>query len=331
MISAFEKSYILWTMQITQASQLTGVFPAIFTPLCSDDPKNLRNSIDFKKMGQMIDDLIASGVTGILPVGTTGQSATVTHKQHLDIIKFTLDYVDGRVPVTAGAGSNCTRESVEMIEEVLKIAEVPVLCVTGYYNNPSQEGIEKHFRTLSSETGAKIIVYNVPGRTASYIHPDTLIRLSEDKNIIGLKQAVDFRIGEKFHEDTLRVIKETANNDFAVLSGEDGFFIDMLEMGGKGLISASANIPEAAKIFVELHKSFLKGEFTKCDDLQDAARDYVEATFCRKNPIPLGTLFNSPLFQPLVSVRDTARGDEAEARIMKLIQEKAQSLLKYHQ
>lgn len=318
-------------MQITKASQLTGVFPAIFTPLCSDDPKNLRNSVDFKKMGQMIDDLIASGVTGILPVGTTGQSATVTHKQHLDIIKFTLDYCDGRVPVIAGAGSNCTRESVEMIEEVLKIAEVPVLCVTGYYNNPSQEGIEKHFRTLSSETGAKIIIYNVPGRTASYVHPDTLIKLSEDKNIIGLKQAVDFRIGEKFHEDTLRVIKETANNDFAVLSGEDGFFIDILEMGGKGLISASANIPEAAKIFVDLYHNFQNGEFTKCDDLQDAARDFVEITFCRKNPIPLGTLFNSPLFQPLVSVRDTARGDEAEARIMKLIQEKAQSLLKYHQ
>lgn len=318
-------------MQITKASQLTGVFPAIFTPLCSDDPKNLRNSVDFKKMGQMIDDLIASGVTGILPVGTTGQSATVTHKQHLDIIKFTLDYCDGRVPVIAGAGSNCTRESVEMIEEVLKIAEVPVLCVTGYYNNPSQEGIEKHFRTLSSETGAKIIIYNVPGRTASYVHPDTLIKLSEDKNIIGLKQAVDFRIGEKFHEDTLRVIKETANNDFAVLSGEDGFFIDILEMGGKGLISASANIPEAAKIFVDLYRNFQNGEFTKCDDLQDAARDFVEITFCRKNPIPLGTLFNSPLFQPLVSVRDTARGDEAEARIMKLIQEKAQSLLKYHQ
>ena len=225
-------------MQITKASQLTGVFPALFTPLMDDDPKCLRNSIDYKKMEKMIDDLIAAGVSGILPVGTTGQSATVTHKQHLDIIKFTLDYVDGRVPVIAGAGSNCTRESVEMIEEVLKIAEVPVLCVTGYYNNPSQEGIEKHFKTLSSETGAKIIIYNVPGRTASYVHPDTLIALSEDKNIIGLKQAVDFRIGEKFHEDTKRVINETKNNDFAVLSGEDGFFIDMLEMGGTGLVSA---------------------------------------------------------------------------------------------
>jgi 4-hydroxy-tetrahydrodipicolinate synthase len=317
-------------MQITNASQLCGVFPALFTPLKDDDPKNLHNSIDYEKMKKMIDDLIHAGVSGILPVGTTGQSATVTHKQHLDIIKFTLDYVDGRVPVIAGAGSNCTRESVEMIQEVEKIAEVPVLCVTGYYNNPSQEGIEKHFKTLSSETGAKIIIYNVPGRTASYVHPDTLIALSEDKNIIGLKQAVDFRIGEKYHEDTVRVIKETKNNDFTVLSGEDGFFIDMLELGGTGLVSATANIPEAAKIFVDLYNSFQKGETQKCDDLQDAARDFVEATFCRKNPIPLGTMFNSPLFQPMCSVRDTARGDEAEARIMKLISEKAPSLLKYH-
>ncbi|MDY6369623.1 MAG: dihydrodipicolinate synthase family protein, partial [Fibrobacter sp.] len=93
-------------MQITNASQLCGVFPALFTPLKDDDPKNLHNSIDYEKMKKMIDDLIHAGVSGILPVGTTGQSATVTHKQHLDIIKFTLDYVDGRVPVIAGAGSN---------------------------------------------------------------------------------------------------------------------------------------------------------------------------------------------------------------------------------
>ena len=317
-------------MAIRSAKDLHGVYVALFTPLKDDDPKNLRNSIDYKKMGRMIDDLVAVGVSGILPVGTTGQSATVTHAQHLDVVRFTLDYADGRVPVIAGAGSNCTRESVEMIEEVLKIAEVPVLCVTGYYNNPSQEGIEKHFRTLSSETGAKIIIYNVPGRTASYVHPDTLIALSEDRNIIGLKQAVDFRIGEKFHEDTKRVINETKDNDFAVMSGEDGFFIDMLEMGGTGLVSATANIPEAAKIFVDLHKAFLAGEFQKCDDLQDAARDYVEATFCRKNPIPLGTMFNSPLFQPMTSVKDTARGDEAAARIMKLIKENAGTRKKYH-
>ena len=316
-------------MHIQNASQLRGVYPALFTPLLNDDPKHLRNSIDYKKAAQMIDDLIAVGVHGLVPVGTTGQSATLSHQQHLDFIKFTLEHVNGRVPVIAGAGSNCTRESIEMIQQVLKIAQVPVLCVTGYYNNPPQEGIYQHFATLSSETGAKIVVYNVPGRTSNYIHPNTLIRLAEDKNIIGLKQAVDFRIGESYHEDTKSVIAQTKGKDFSVMSGEDGAFIDMLELGGTGLISATANIPEAARLFVELYEAFQRGEFQKCDDLQDSTRDYVEATFCRKNPIPLGTLFNSPLLQPLVDVRATERGDEADARIIKLIKEKAQSLLKY--
>lgn len=316
-------------MQITNSKQLCGVFPALFTPLKNDDPLCLRNSIDYEKTKKMIDDLIAAGIHGIVPVGSTGQSATVSTEQHLDFIKFTLDYVDGRIPIIAGAGSNCTRESVEIIQKILKIAEVPMLCVTGYYNNPPQEGIYAHFKTLSSETGAKIILYNVPGRTSSYIHPNTAIKLAEDKNIIGLKQAVEFRIGEKYCEDTKTIIENTKNLDFTVLSGEDGAFIDMLEHGGTGLISATANIPEASKIFVELYNSFGKGEFENCDKLQDDARDYIEAVFCRKNPIPLGTLFNSPLLLPLVSVKETQRGDEAEARIRKLIKEKAQSLLKY--
>lgn len=318
-------------MQITNATQLRGVFPALFTPLKNDDPKRIANSIDYEKAAHMIDDLIAVGVHGVVPVGTTGQSATLTHQQHLDFVRFTIEHVQGRVPVIAGAGSNCTRESIEMIQNVQKISEVPVLCVTGYYNNPPQEGIADHFLTLSRETGAKIIVYNVPGRTSNYIHPDTLIRLAEDKNIIGLKQAVEFRIGEKYHEDTLRVIRETKDWNFAVMSGEDGAFVDMLEMGGSGLISATANIPEASALFVKLFNAFQKGEFESCDDLQDATRDYAEAVFCRKNPIPLGTFFHSPLYLPLVSVRDTARGDEAEARILKIVREKAQSLLKYHQ
>jgi len=316
-------------MQITNSTQLRGVFPALFTPLKNDDPHCLRNSIDYEKAKKMIDDLIGVGVHGFVPVGTTGQSATLSTRQHLDFIKFTLDYVDGRVPIIAGAGSNSTRESVEIIKEILKIKEVPMLCVTGYYNNPPQEGIYAHFKALSRETGAKIILYNVPGRTANYIHPNTIIKLAEDKNIIGLKQAVEFRIGEKYYEDTKSIAEQTKNQDFALISGEDGAFIDMLEIGGVGLISSTANIPEASKIFVDLYNSFNKGEFEKCDQLQDDARDYVEAVFSRKNPIPLGTFFNSPLLLPLVNIRETERGDEAETRIFKLIKEKAQSLLKY--
>jgi 4-hydroxy-tetrahydrodipicolinate synthase len=196
-------------MQITNSSQLCGVFPALFTPLKNDDPHCLHNSIDYEKAKKMIDDLIEAGVHGFVPVGTTGQSATLSTEQHLDFIKFVLDYVDGKVPIIAGAGSNSTRESVEMIKEIQKIKEVPMLCVTGYYNNPPQEGIYAHFKALSSETGAKIILYNVPGRTANYIHPNTVIKLAEDKNIIGLKQAVEFRIGEKYHEDTKSIAEQT--------------------------------------------------------------------------------------------------------------------------
>ncbi|MCL2206553.1 MAG: 4-hydroxy-tetrahydrodipicolinate synthase [Fibromonadales bacterium] len=317
-------------MQITSSSQLCGVFPALFTPLKNDDPLCLYNSIDYEKTKLMIDDLIEAGVHGFVPMGTTGQSATVSHVQHMDFMKFVLDYVDDRVPIIAGAGSNSTRETIEIITETLKITDnVPMLCVTGYYNTPSQEGIYAHFKALSSETGAKIILYNVPGRTASYIHPNTIIRLAEDHNIIGLKQSVEFKIGEKYYDDTKSIVEQTKGMDFTLLSGEDGAFIDMLKLGGTGVVSATANIPEAAKIFVNLYNSFQKGETNVCDKLQDEARDYVEAIFCRKNPIPLGTFFNSPLYLPLVSVRDTERGEEAEQRIQKLIKEKAQSLQKY--
>jgi 4-hydroxy-tetrahydrodipicolinate synthase len=316
-------------MQISSSSQLRGVFTALFTPLKNDDPRFLYNTIDYDKAKKIIDDLLAVGIHGLVPMGTTGQSATLNHEQHSDFIKFVIDYTGGKVPIIAGAGSNNTRESIELIKEVQKIAEVPMLCVTGYYNTPPQEGIYAHFKALSRETGAKIILYNVPGRTASYIHPNTVIRLAEDKNIIGLKQAVQFRIGEKYCEDTKSIIEQTKGMDFAMLSGEDGAFVDMLELGGTGLVSATANIPEAAKIFVDLYNSFKMGEFETSDKLQDEARDYVEAVFCRKNPIPIGTFFNSPLLLPLVSVKETERGDEAELRIQKLIKEKAKSLLKY--
>src|SRR5215217_3419573 len=122
---------------ITNAREFAGVFPAVFTPLKDDDRSRLRNTIDYAKAKLIIDDLIAAGVDGLVPVGTTGQSPTVSHNQHIDFIKFAVDYVDGRVPVIAGAGSNCTRETVDMIQAIQKGAgDLACLCVTGYYNNP---------------------------------------------------------------------------------------------------------------------------------------------------------------------------------------------------
>lgn len=317
-------------MIIETPQQLQGVFPAIFTPLLRDDPKRLRNSIDYAKAGKIIDDLIAVGVHGVVPVGTTGQSSTLTHKQHLDFIKFTIEHVNNRVPVIAGAGSNCTRESVEMIEQILRIAEVPMLCVTGYYNIPPREGISKHFLTLARETGAKIVVYNVPGRTSNYIHPDTMIELAEDSRIIGLKQAVDFKIGGAYREDTARIIKSTSRDKFSVLSGEDDSLYSLMELGGSGIISASANIPEAASLYVKIFELSRKGDWEGALQAQNNCRDFVEAVFIRKNPIPLGTFFNSPLYLPLVEVAETENGLETQERILKLIKNRATSLLKYH-
>ena len=316
-------------MAIRSASDIHGVYVALFTPLREDDPKRLRNSIDYDKAAKMIDDLVAVGVQGIIPVGTTGQSATVSHRQHLDFIKFAVEHVDGRVDVIAGAGSNCTRESIEMIEEVEKIAEVPVLCVTGYYNNPTQEGIREHFRTLARETGAKIVMYTVPGRTASYIAPETVLELAEEPNVIGLKQAVNFKPGGDRRDDTLKIAEGTRGKDFALLTGEDDAIVDVMELGGRGVVTATGNIPEAAALMLKTVEACEKGDWQRGRELQRELEPFVKATFCCKNPIPMGLFFNSPLFQPMSDIRSCALFANQKAQCQELIDTLAPSLRQY--
>jgi 4-hydroxy-tetrahydrodipicolinate synthase len=316
---------------ISSAKELSGVFPALFTPLKNDDPARLRNSVDYDKAKRIIDDLIQAGVDGMVPVGTTGQSPTVSHNQHIDFIKFTVDYVDGRVPVIAGAGSNCTRESVDMIQAIRKdVGEVACLCVTGYYNNPPQEGLVKHYETLAKETGAKIVIYNVPARTASYLEPETLIHLARNANVIGLKQAVDFKGPGKHREDTQAVLAQVSPDDLSVVTGEDDALFAILEMGGRGIITAAGNIPEVSKGYLAILKAHRDGDRKSAESLQSSLDPFIKAVFCRKNPIPMGTFFNSPLYLPLVPVRETKGGEEAHAMIMDLIANSAPSLKKYH-
>jgi len=319
------------TRTIGNASELGGVFPALFTPLCDDDPKRLVNSIDYSKAKQMIDDLVAAKVAGLVPVGSTGQSPTLSHRQHIDFVRFVAEYLDGRLPILAGAGSNCTRESVTMINELQSaLGNLAVLCATGYYNNPPQEALVAHFETLSQETGAKIVLYNVPGRTASYLTPSTLLQLAADPNIIGLKQAVDFCSPGSHRDDTLEVVQKTSGLDFAVLSGEDDALPELLGMGGAGIITATGNIPEAARLFVSIMDAHRTGDTGRVAAIQEALMPFVQAVFCRKNPIPMGTFFNSPLYQPLIALEQTAGGIEARERILRLIDASAPSLSKYH-
>lgn len=315
---------------VTSASQLRGIFPALFTPLKNNDSKGLYNSIDYDKATLMIDDLIEQGIDGLVPMGTTGQSSTVSPKQHVDFIKFTLEVVNNRVPVIAGAGSNCTRESIETIKQIQdSIGNLAFLCVTGYYNNPPQEGMIKHFITVADETGAPIILYNVPGRTASYMQAPTILELAKHPLIIGLKQAVDFKKPGQMKDDTSKIIHGTTPDDFAVLSGEDDALIDILQLGGVGMISATANIPEAAKMMRRIFEQFEAGEHEDARQLQEEIVPFIKAVFIRKNPIPLATLFNSPIFLPLVSVAQTAGGKQDHDLLMQLIAQKAPSLKKY--
>ena len=316
---------------VTEARDLHGVFPALFTPLLDDDPARLRNSIDHGKAQQMIDDLIECGATGLVPVGTTGQSPTVSHSQHVEFIKFTVNYVDGRVPVIAGAGSNCTRESVEMIESIQRACgDLACLCVTGYYNNPPQEGLVRHYETLARETGAKLLIYNIPGRTSSYLEPATLIHLGRNPNIIGLKQAVDFRSAGRFRDDTVEVVRGSSPDDFAVLSGEDDALVDLLKLGGVGIISAAGNIPPVARAFLAVLGAWQDGDEQAATELHESVLPLVGAVFVRKNPIPLGAFFNSPVYLPLVDLEETRDGVEARARVMELIETTAPDLMKYH-
>jgi 4-hydroxy-tetrahydrodipicolinate synthase len=317
-------------MIIEHAHQLEGVFTALFTPLKNDDPKRLNNSIDFDKSKIMIDDLITAGVNGIVPSGTTGQSATMSNAQHLEFIQFVVEYVNGRVPIIAGAGSNCTRESVEMINNIQSISPIPVLCVTGYYNNPTQDGVQLHYETLASETDAKIVLYNVPCRTLSYIEPETVITLAQNPSIIGMKQAVSFQPGAEHHADTTAIAQATKDLDFTLISGEDDSFYDMLSIGGKGIITATGNIPEAASKFLQIKSHFDANNTADAQASQASLAELVNACFSLKNPIPLGTLFNSPLYQPMTSVCDTANGDALVSSLMNTIKKEAPSLLKFH-
>lgn len=313
-----------------RSADLAGVHVALFTPLLDDCSKRLRNGLDLEKAAGMIEDLVAAGVDGIVPIGTTGQSPTVTPEQHLDFVKFTIDRVAGRAKVFAGAGSNSTRESVDMILEIQRIRKgTPCLCVTGYYNNPPQEGIAAHYETIATETGAPLILYNVPARTANYIEPETVIRLSRHPGIVGLKQAVNFADPGKHRDDTLRIVRETAGTDFALLSGEDAWFSHMLEMGGVGIVTASGNIPEAAKLYLAIRSRFLSGDLEGARAAQKALEPVIRWVFCRKSPIPLATLFDSPLFLPLVDLARTEGGAAAAAEMKEWARREVPSVVRW--
>ena len=236
-------------------------------------------AVDYGKLEELIEFHIESGTHGIVPVGTTGESPTLSHAEHEEVIKFTVDTVKERIPVVAGSGSNSTEEALRLTKFAEKAGADAALVVTPYYNKPTQEGIYRHFRTIADETAVPLILYNVPGRTVVNIEPETVERLFCDcESIIGIKEASGSL------EQVSRIIF-LCGEDLILLSGDDAVNYPLLTVGGKGFISVTANIAPAD--VSEMYNSFARGELERAKELHYRLLPLSRVLFVESNPIPV--------------------------------------------
>jgi 4-hydroxy-tetrahydrodipicolinate synthase len=236
--------------------------------------------VDWEGLEGLVEFHLKNGTHGIVPCGTTGESATVSHQEHDDVIKAVVKAVKKKVPVIAGTGSNSTDEAVRLTKEAERAGADGALLISPYYNRPTQEGIYQHYKKIASEVGIPLIVYNIPGRTGSKIEPETLARLSEIKNIGGVKEATGSV------DQALDVIR-LCNARFAVFSGEDSLTFSLMALGGKGVISTVANI--VPREMSDVTEACLKGDWEKGRALQLKLIPLIRAVFIETNPIPIKT------------------------------------------
>src|ERR1700742_76958 len=215
-------------MSMTAKTRFRGSFTALVTPF-----KN--GSLDEKAFRDLVDWQIAEGTRGLVPVGTTGESPTLSHDEHMQVVEWCVEQARGRVPVIAGAGSNSTREAVSLAQHAEKAGADAVLVVTPYYNKPTQEGLYQHFKAINDAIGIPILIYNIPPRSVIDMSVETMKRLAELDNIVGVKDATG---------DLARVSKQrhAIGADFIQLSGEDMTALAHMSAGGHGCISVSANV-----------------------------------------------------------------------------------------
>jgi 4-hydroxy-tetrahydrodipicolinate synthase len=248
---------------------LAGAHTAIITPFAKD------GSVDFDKYRELIEFQIEKGISGIVPVGTTGESPTLNTREHLKVIEETVKTVNGRVKVIAGTGANSTSEAVELTSLAKEMGIDATLQVTPYYNKPNQEGLYRHFSTVA-DIGVPVVLYNVPGRSSREIAIETVARLAAHENVVAVKEAAG---------DVSRVKKTLDACEIEVLSGDDGLTLPMMRDGAIGLISVASNIvPDVMSKLVNLG---LKEEWDAAQQLHDQYSDLFDAMFIDTNPIPV--------------------------------------------
>ena len=252
---------------------LSGSIVALVTPM---DENGL---VDFNALKKLVDWHVKEGTNGIVAVGTTGESATLEIEEHLEVVKSVVEYADGRIPIIAGSGSNSTAQAIKTTSESYKIGADYSLLVTPYYNKPSQKGLIEHYLKIADSCDIKQILYNVPSRTSCDLSPDTVEILSRHENIIGIKEAVN----NKDRMNKLKKISEL-NKDFLVFSGDDETFLDLLSLGGNGVISVAANV--IPKGISEICKHYAKNE-NYAVELNKKYKYLYELLFIESNPIPV--------------------------------------------
>ena len=253
---------------------LKGSLVALVTPMIPN------GDVDYVALENLIDWHIEKGTNGIVSVGTTGESATVNIKEHLEVINHTVKYVNSRIPVIAGTGANSTSEAIELTMESKQMGADFSLLVTPYYNKPNQKGLIQHYTKVANEVDLPQILYNVPSRTACDLKPSSVKILSEHKNIIGIKEAV----GDPKRIDDLIQISSN-NEDFLLYSGDDPSFLSMLKKGGDGVISVAANV--VPEYISDICSSAFEEKFDIAEELDNKLSTLYELLFIESNPIPV--------------------------------------------
>jgi 4-hydroxy-tetrahydrodipicolinate synthase len=257
--------------EVKEITMFRGSIPALVTPFRDE-------AFDEGAFRELVEWQIGEGSHGLVPCGTTGESATLTAEEHYRVVEVCVDQAGGRVPVIAGCGSNSTATAIQNLKAAEARGADAALVVLPYYNRPSQEGIQAHFRALAEASSLPIIVYNVPGRTVTDILPETLGRVAELPNVVGIKDASGDLSRVSAH-------RRLCGADFVQLSGNDDMALGFLAMGGVGTISVTANV--APRLFAEFHDAYLSGDHARALDLQDRLFPLHKALFSDASPGPV--------------------------------------------
>ncbi|MDY3250981.1 MAG: 4-hydroxy-tetrahydrodipicolinate synthase [Candidatus Choladocola sp.] len=273
-----------------------GAGVAIVTPMYEN------GEVNYEKLGELLEEQIAGGTDAIIICGTTGESSTLTHEEHLDVIRYAINKVAKRIPVIAGTGSNCTDTAIYLSQEAEKAGADGLLLVTPYYNKGTQNGLIAHYTKIAASVTLPIILYNVPGRTGCNLLPETVAYLVKNvENIVGVKEASG-------NISQVAKLMSLAGGDIDLYSGNDDQIVPILSLGGCGVISVLSNI--APKQTHDIVASYLEGDVKKSCELQLAAIELVGALFCEVNPIPVKKALNlqgkevGPLRMPLSEMEE---------------------------